>query len=757
VDSVDGRTGVVTLSDEYDALDAASTALATALAAVTAENVARTAAVSGEATTRAANDTTETTARSAGDATNAAGIASEVTARTAAVSGEATTRAANDTTETTARSAGDATNAAGIASEVTARTAAVTAEATARVSGDALAEKTANKDQPGGYPSLDGSGKVPSSELPSVTINDTYTETSQAAMLALAANVGDTCVRPDISATFILSALPASTLGNWVELLFPAPVTSVDGLTGTVSLTGSYDAHGLSAAETARAEAEEVVLAAATTAEAATRASADTTNAGAITAEAATARAAETANAGNITSEAATRLANDNTEIAARAAAITAEAASRVSGDAATLSAAEAASDAAGLAAAAIVTAEAAAANASNLTSGTIPTARFPNGAFNGISELVQLDASGHLPALNGSALTNLPTAAPWTLTARNATATAAAWEISYITTNAAFTLTMPTAPATGQVQIILNVGNAVVTIAKGATAAAVVKNNSTGATQSIKGYRSMMVVYDGTNWDFIDGWGQSNGDITGGDPQTVSVAQINGVAVSSNAATFLGYLYIGQSAASATGTLNSSTLGWVQTGSTAGQTMTLPAVTSYNIGVPLTFLNRATVSVTLAAPSTTHLWHNGVDLGTSIVVQPGQSVILIQDSIPKWRIIAWDGGDATWTNVSGGVGFTNSYADAGGAYAVSGFRKDVNGRVDFRVAVNTGASGSAMFTLPAGYRPAASEVFAGSAELAASQVVAEVTVTSAGVVTAVFTGALTGNIYVHGSFYNGA
>ena len=46
--------------------------------------------------------------------------------------------------------------------------------------------------------------------------------------------------------------------------------------------------------------------------------------------------------------------------------------------------------------------------SASDLTAGTLPTARFPGGAFNGNSELVQLDGSGKLPAIDGSALTGI-------------------------------------------------------------------------------------------------------------------------------------------------------------------------------------------------------------------------------------------------------------------------------------------------------------------------------------------------------------
>lgn len=46
--------------------------------------------------------------------------------------------------------------------------------------------------------------------------------------------------------------------------------------------------------------------------------------------------------------------------------------------------------------------------NATQLTSGTTPTARYPGGAFNGASELVQLTAATKYPAIDGSLITAL-------------------------------------------------------------------------------------------------------------------------------------------------------------------------------------------------------------------------------------------------------------------------------------------------------------------------------------------------------------
>lgn len=72
---------------------------------------------------------------------------------------------------------------------------------------------------PGGAASLDVGGKVPLSQLPAIAISDTFVVASQAALLALTAEVGDVAVRADLNKSFILAAEPASDIDNWVELL----------------------------------------------------------------------------------------------------------------------------------------------------------------------------------------------------------------------------------------------------------------------------------------------------------------------------------------------------------------------------------------------------------------------------------------------------------------------------------------------------------------------------------------------------------
>jgi hypothetical protein len=80
-----------------------------------------------------------------------------------------------------------------------------------------------------------------------------FSVASQAAMLALAAQVGDIAVRSDISTSFVLAASDPSQIANWTEILAPGggggAVTSVAGRTGAVTLSAA-DISGLAASAT---------------------------------------------------------------------------------------------------------------------------------------------------------------------------------------------------------------------------------------------------------------------------------------------------------------------------------------------------------------------------------------------------------------------------------------------------------------------------------------------------------------------------
>lgn len=80
-----------------------------------------------------------------------------------------------------------------------------------------------------GVASLGADGKIPNAQIPALAITDTFVVTTEAAMLALTAEVGDVAVRSDVNKTFILKTAPATTLANWVELKSPT-VASTDQL-----------------------------------------------------------------------------------------------------------------------------------------------------------------------------------------------------------------------------------------------------------------------------------------------------------------------------------------------------------------------------------------------------------------------------------------------------------------------------------------------------------------------------------------------
>jgi hypothetical protein len=146
--------------------------------------------------------------------------------------------------------AADAVVASNAAADATSKANAAQAAAISTAEGyaDANFIPLTQRGAAAGVATLDGTGKVPTSQLPPLAITDTFVVNSQAAMLALDAQVGDVAVRTDVSKSFILKAAPASTLANWQELLSPPnAVSSVDGRTGAVSLSDLDDASGAAA------------------------------------------------------------------------------------------------------------------------------------------------------------------------------------------------------------------------------------------------------------------------------------------------------------------------------------------------------------------------------------------------------------------------------------------------------------------------------------------------------------------------------
>ena len=106
------------------------------------------------------------------------------------------------------------------------------------------AENLVLKNTPNGYAGLGADGKLISSQLPSITISDTFIAASQAAMLAVTAETGDVVVRTDLNKSFILKGANPAILSDWQELLTPtSAVTTVFGRNGAVTAqTGDYNA-----------------------------------------------------------------------------------------------------------------------------------------------------------------------------------------------------------------------------------------------------------------------------------------------------------------------------------------------------------------------------------------------------------------------------------------------------------------------------------------------------------------------------------
>lgn len=159
----------------------------------------------------------------------------------ASLSYESATATLADGSVVTAKVADGAVTAVKVAADV-ATQARLDAETTARTNADALLIPLSQRGAASGVATLDAGGKLPSVFLPPLAINDTFTVTSQAAMLALVAQRGDAAVRTDLVPleTFLLATDDPTQLVNWIQITTPGAVTTVDGRTGAVSLTDRY-------------------------------------------------------------------------------------------------------------------------------------------------------------------------------------------------------------------------------------------------------------------------------------------------------------------------------------------------------------------------------------------------------------------------------------------------------------------------------------------------------------------------------------
>jgi len=90
-----------------------------------------------------------------------------------------------------------------------------------------------------GVATLGADSKLTASQVPNIAITEYLgTVNSQAAMLALTGQEGDWCIRSDLGTTWVITGSNPASIGSWTQLSYPtAPVTSVNGLTGAVSLS----------------------------------------------------------------------------------------------------------------------------------------------------------------------------------------------------------------------------------------------------------------------------------------------------------------------------------------------------------------------------------------------------------------------------------------------------------------------------------------------------------------------------------------
>jgi len=89
------------------------------------------------------------------------------------------------------------------------------------------------------FATLDGTGKIPVSMIPSIALTEPFVVSSQSAMLALNAQVGDIAKRTDLGYSFCLATLPPSTLANWVQLT--DDVLAQLGLSSGATMVGAVD------------------------------------------------------------------------------------------------------------------------------------------------------------------------------------------------------------------------------------------------------------------------------------------------------------------------------------------------------------------------------------------------------------------------------------------------------------------------------------------------------------------------------------
>ncbi|NDC48785.1 MAG: hypothetical protein EBZ61_06870, partial [Micrococcales bacterium] len=114
----------------------------------------------------------------------------------------------------------------------------IDAEASARAAADALLIPLTQKAAANGVATLDGSGKIPSNQLPPLAISSVTVVATIAERDALTPQEGDFCVVTGINETYIYDG------SAWIEIKETSGVTSVNGFSGSVSLTSDNISEG---------------------------------------------------------------------------------------------------------------------------------------------------------------------------------------------------------------------------------------------------------------------------------------------------------------------------------------------------------------------------------------------------------------------------------------------------------------------------------------------------------------------------------
>lgn len=101
----------------------------------------------------------------------------------------------------------------------------------------AIANIVASKGAANGIATLDGSGKLLSSQIPAIAVSDFLGEAAdEAAMLALTGQKGDWMTRTDENQSYMIIANDGSSLSDWREISTPLDgVTSLRNSSGTVT------------------------------------------------------------------------------------------------------------------------------------------------------------------------------------------------------------------------------------------------------------------------------------------------------------------------------------------------------------------------------------------------------------------------------------------------------------------------------------------------------------------------------------------